>query len=297
MIQINNCPVCGQSKSSHYLTCKDYTVSGTSFNISNCDSCGFKYTNPIPEPQNLGSYYKSEDYISHSDTNKGLVSKLYKVVRSYTIGKKIKLINKLVSRGTILDYGCGTGAFLSACKNDGWKAIGIEPDSGARNIAGKSLSELYDSKESLVKENNSASFNMITLWHVLEHVVDLQETLKILTNKLEQDGVMIIAVPNYKSYDAQHYQEFWAAYDVPRHLYHFDKKSITKLMSLHGFELQNTLPMLFDSFYVSLLSEKYKSGKSNLIKAFSIGLISNLKALFSRECSSHIYIFKRAKKG
>ncbi|MEI6019587.1 MAG: class I SAM-dependent methyltransferase [Bacteroidota bacterium] len=296
MIQINACPVCGQNTPSPFLTCKDYTVSGTTFNISACNNCGFKYTNPIPEPENLGRYYQSEEYISHSDTDKGLVAKLYKIVRSYTIWKKLNMVNKLVARGTILDYGCGTGAFLGACKKDGWKTIGIEPDAGARKIAGNSLSELYDSKEALIKENNSINFDIISLWHVLEHVVDLKQTLEILTSKLNKEGALIIALPNYKSFDANHYHEHWAAYDVPRHLYHFDKSSVSKLMATYGFELQNTLPMLFDSFYVSLLSEKYKNGKGNLLKAFGIGLISNIKALFSREHSSHIYIFKRTVK-
>jgi 2-polyprenyl-3-methyl-5-hydroxy-6-metoxy-1,4-benzoquinol methylase len=294
MIQITNCPVCGHAQNQSYLVCKDYTVSQESFSIHACCSCGFKFTNPIPGTDKLGGYYQSEDYISHSDTDKGVVSKLYKLVRSYTIGAKVKSINKLVSRGTILDYGCGTGAFLSACAADGWKTFGVEPDSGARNLAAKKMPNVFASKEELLGAHAGQKFDAISLWHVLEHVVDLNNTLELLSRALSQNGALIIALPNYRSYDAKYYREYWAAYDVPRHLYHFDKESISRLLMKHGFELKEVKPMLFDSFYVSLLSEKYKNGKGNLIKAFSIGLISNLSALFSKEHSSKVYVFKRA---
>ena len=293
-MQINTCPVCGQTESNPFLSCKDYTVSKEIFNICECKNCNFKYTNPIPNPEVLGNYYQSEEYISHSDTDKGLVSKLYKIVRNYTIKQKLSFIKSYVSRGTILDYGCGTGAFLSACKQDNWNAFGIEPDAGARTIASKKLENLFDSKESLFSSQPEIKYDIITLWHVLEHVVDLKNTVSLLTKHLTENGVIIIAVPNYKSYDAAFYKEFWAAYDLPRHLYHFEEFSVSKLMGEFGFKLKQTKPMLFDSFYVSLLSEKYQHGKSNLIKAFFVGFLSNAKAFFTKQYSSRVYVFKRA---
>ena len=132
----------------------------------------------------------------------------------------------------------------------------------------------------------------ITLWHVLEHVTDMPETLAFFKAKLKKDGVLIIAVPNHVSYDAQYYKEFWAAYDVPRHLHHFDLKSMKALLQNDGFKLVETKPMKFDSFYVSMLSEKCKTGSVNLLKAFWIGLCSNFKAKDSSSYSSTIYIFK-----
>ncbi|MBS1651280.1 MAG: class I SAM-dependent methyltransferase [Bacteroidetes bacterium] len=292
MQTITHCPLCKQSQFNSFLTCKDYTVSHKNFDIVSCQNCSFKYTNPIPPPEALGDYYKSEEYISHSNTNKGIISKLYKVVRNYTLKGKMKLVQKHVSRGTILDYGCGTGMFLNVCSRVGWTCFGIEPDSGARKIASEMGLKTFLSKENLENECGSQRFDVITLWHVLEHVVDLEKTLAFLKSKLNPNGVLIIAVPNYKSYDAEYYKEYWAAYDVPRHLYHFEPKTISALLQKHNFKLKETLPMKFDSFYVSLLSEKYKQGKSNYLKAFLTGLKSNLRAKNTGNYSSLIYVFK-----
>lgn len=293
MIQITNCPVCGHDKQSAFISCVDYTVSKETFNISSCNDCGFKFTNPIPSLNTLGDYYKSEEYISHSNTKKGLVSNMYHAVRNYTLKGKLKLLNSLVSRGTILDYGCGTGMFLEVCKKDGWNSIGIEPDLGASAIAKNSGTKIYNSKEELQENDNKTQFDAISLWHVLEHVVDLKNTVSVLNSRLKEKGVMIIALPNHRSHDSLYYDRFWAAYDLPRHLYHFDKSSISKLMNEFGYTLEDTKPMLFDSFYVSLLSEKYKRGSTNYLNAFKTGLISNIKALNSKEYSSHIYIFRK----
>jgi 2-polyprenyl-3-methyl-5-hydroxy-6-metoxy-1,4-benzoquinol methylase len=293
MKQIDKCPVCNSTSFKQSLICKDYTVSQEKFTIVACDSCGFQFTNPRPDDSVLGKYYKSDDYISHSDTKKGLISQLYHIVRNYTLNKKLALLNKYVSRGTILDYGCGTGMFLKACSNDGWKCFGIEPDSDAIKLAkDKGLNVTHD-KLSFIKDNDNSKFDAIALWHVLEHVTDLDATLTFFTEKLNSNGVLVIAVPNHKSFDAQLYKEFWAAYDVPRHLYHFHKDTVEQLLSRFGFKLEATRPMKFDSFYVSMLSEKYKTGSINYFSAFINGLKSNLHAKSSADYSSVIYIFKK----
>jgi 2-polyprenyl-3-methyl-5-hydroxy-6-metoxy-1,4-benzoquinol methylase len=242
----------------------------------------------------LGEYYKSEDYISHSNTSKGIISKLYKSVRNYTLNKKLKLISGFVSRGTILDYGCGIGMFLNVCQKAGWKSFGMEPDEGARKIATEMGLKTFSDKKTIQTQIGTETFDIITLWHVLEHVTDLEETLNFFKTKLNQNGALIIAVPNYTSYDAKHYKEFWAAYDVPRHLYHFEIETIQKLLSPFGFKLVQTKPMKFDSFYVSMLSEKYKTGSIKYLSAFLTGLKSNLKAKRAKDYSSVIYIFKKA---
>lgn len=286
------CPVCGGKEFQPVLTCKDHTVSGEDFSIVACQACDFKFTNPRPEDQDLGNYYQSEDYISHSDTRKGLISRLYHRVRSYTLKQKLELISKYVSRGTILDYGCGTGYFLDYCSRQGWKGFGMEPDKGARKIAFESGLNVSENKTILEQKTADLKFNAITLWHVLEHVTDLDASLSFFRQKLMRDGVLVIAVPNHKSYDAKHYGEFWAAYDVPRHLYHFDAKSIEKLMVRHGFKLEAMHPMKFDSFYVSMLSEKYKNGRIKYPAAFINGLRSNLAAKSAADYSSVIYVFR-----
>jgi len=289
MLQINNCPVCNANAFKKDLSCKDYTVSHEIFQLVICQECGFKFTNPRPENFKIGDYYKSEKYISHSNTKKGIIAKLYHLVRKYTLKKKIQLVSKYVSRGTILDYGCGTGLFLNVCRNEGWETLGVEPDNGARDIASKMGLTVFSNKNDLPIE----IFNVITLWHVLEHVTDLDDTLNFFKSRLEQNGVLIIAVPNYASFDGKYYKEFWAAYDVPRHLYHFEIKTITRLLEKFDFKLLETLPMKFDSMYVSMLSEKYKMGKINYLNALSTGLKSNLNAKTAADYSSVIYVFKK----
>jgi SAM-dependent methyltransferase len=292
MKSIELCPVCSTKHFEDFITCKDYTVSGELFKIVNCKSCGFKFTNPRPADDKLGDYYKSEDYISHSNTSKGIISKLYHIVRNYTLGKKEALVSGYVSRGTILDYGCGTGMFLSACKAKGWDCLGMEPDAGARKIGEGMGLKVHEDLASLARSLSGKKLDAITLWHVLEHVTGLEETLRFFKSELKPGGVLIVAVPNYTSADANHYKEHWAAYDVPRHLYHFEIGSISKLMYNHGFKLDACKPMKFDSFYVSMLSEKYKTGSIKYVSAFINGLSSNLKAKQAKDYSSVIYVFK-----
>jgi 2-polyprenyl-3-methyl-5-hydroxy-6-metoxy-1,4-benzoquinol methylase len=292
MLNLEKCIVCGSSQFEPFLVCKDYTVSQESFNIVSCKSCGFKFTNPRPENSVIGDYYKAEEYVSHSNTTKGVVNKLYHSVRNYTLKQKLKLISSYVSRGTMLDYGCGTGMFLNVCKNDGWETYGMEPDDNARKMSIEKGLDVFSDKDKVSDRIADKKFNAITLWHVLEHVTDMEATLSFFKSKLNDDGVLIIAVPNHVSYDAQYYKEFWAAYDVPRHLHHFDINSMTSLVEKAGFKFQESKPMKFDSFYVSMLSEKYKTGSVNLVKAFLVGLTSNFKAKDTHSYSSTIYIFK-----
>lgn len=292
MISLDKCLVCGSNQFEPFLVCKDHTVSQENFNIVSCKSCGFKFTNPRPEDSIIGNYYKAESYVSHTNTKKGIVNRLYHVVRNHTLKKKVALVSSYVSRGTLLDYGCGTGMFLGACKNAGWETFGMEPDDDARKIASGLGLNLFSDKGRINTYITDRKFSAITLWHVLEHVTDMKETLTFFKDRLEKDGVLIIAVPNHVSYDAQYYKENWAAYDVPRHLHHFELTSMKSLLERSGFVLKETLPMKFDSFYVSMLSEKYRTGSVNLLKAFMTGLKSNMKAKTSSDFSSTIYIFK-----
>jgi 2-polyprenyl-3-methyl-5-hydroxy-6-metoxy-1,4-benzoquinol methylase len=293
MEQLNNCPVCQSQTFEEYLTIQDYTVSQEQFKIVTCQKCGFRFTNPRPNGEAIGEYYKAESYISHTNTSKGLISKIYQEVRKFTLKGKLNLINRLSpNRGKLLDVGCGTGMFLNVAKENGWKVNGIEPDAGARAIA-EETNQIKIKQEVLSSFENEA-FEVITLWHVLEHVHELNATIDWLKDRLSKDGSLIIAVPNHESKDAEIYKEQWAAYDVPRHLYHFSQKSIEQLFANHGFELKETLPMKFDSFYVSMLSTKYQTGKINYLKAIIDGLKSNLSAEKNNQnYSSLIYVFKK----
>jgi 2-polyprenyl-3-methyl-5-hydroxy-6-metoxy-1,4-benzoquinol methylase len=294
--EVKSCPICRSEQQSLFLRCQDFTVSKEFFEIKQCGQCGFKFTSPRPVPADLGRYYKSEEYVSHSDTKKGVVNRLYHWVRSYTMVKKLQLVLKYSRQGTILDFGCGVGAFLEICKKAKWKVFGIEPDSDARKIAfEKSQVEAFPTREGLHDKHPDLKFDAITLWHVLEHIPDLEEWFQFIDLHLEKSGTLFIAVPNCSSWDARKFGEFWAAYDVPRHLWHFTPKDIEALFKNHGYKLIKTLPMVFDSFYVSMLSEKYKSGKSALIGPAMTGFVSNLKGNKNgKTFSSQIYILRKA---
>ena len=276
----------------NFLTVKDNSVSKEIFELLYDENLDLLITSPQPDENNLGRYYESEDYISHTDGKRSVFEKAYHFIKNIALKNKLSLINDLQkSKGNLLDIGAGTGDFLLVAKENDWKTIGFEPSEKARTIAQKKGVELKSNLSDF--ENNS--FDVITMWHVLEHVPDLENQIKELKRLLKPNGSILIAVPNFKSFDANYYKEFWAAYDVPRHLWHFSKTAIQKLFQVENLELQKVLPMKFDSFYVSLLSEKYKTGKMNYIKAFSIGLKSNLKAKKNLEYSSHIYVLKNAK--
>ena len=288
---IQACPLCDSGHFQSSLVCKDHLVTQKEFTIVKCDDCGLLFTNPRPTDKTLGNYYKAEQYISHTNKGNSPINWVYKLVRNYTLGKKLNLINKYQNPGKILDYGCGTGNFLNRCANNNWVAFGVEPDEDARQIASNQNEIEIANSLSNIKEE---AFDVISLWHVLEHVTDLKQTMQSLVQKLKEEGTMIIAVPNPNSYDAQTYKEQWAAYDVPRHLYHFTQETIAKLATQQGLKLIETRPMIFDSYYVSMLSDKNIFGTLKPIKSFISGYQSNSYAKNNdNNYSSLIYIFSK----
>lgn len=288
---LQNCPVCGSELFDPFISGKDFFLTGESFQIIKCRNCGFRFTNPRPEAGELGKYYESSEYISHSDNKQGLFATLYQQVRKYTLGQKFVLVKRFHQNGEILDIGCATGHFLSLMSKHGWKTTGIEPDKKTRERAISEFGLNVFAEEQLDLFPNS-SFDVITMWHVLEHVSDLNVRLLQIRNLLKPAGTFIVAIPNSNSYDAKKYGSHWAGYDLPRHLYHFTKEDIKLLMEKHGFKIEKVLPMRFDAFYVCLLSEKYKSGKLRWLPALWNGFWSNVKARQKFGHSSLIYIIK-----
>ncbi|WP_300565004.1 class I SAM-dependent methyltransferase [Flavobacterium sp.] len=272
-----------------FIKVKDYSVSQENFELLIDENLQLLKTHPQPSLDVLPKYYESEDYISHTDGKRSLFEKAYHLIKSYSLQKKVSLINSFhPEKGRVLDIGAGTGDFLATAKAKGWATTGLEPNEKAKNSAiSKGVSFEND-----IKNIENQSFDVITMWHVLEHVPDIEQQIKELKRLLKPNGTIFIAVPNYKSFDANYYGNFWAAYDVPRHLWHFSKIAIEKLFAKENMKLVKILPMVFDSFYVALLSEKYKNGKMNFFKAFYIGLKSNVKAKQNLEYSSHIYVIK-----
>jgi len=301
IVHYTHCPGCDSSSVKFVLDTKDYSISGRSFSIWECANCTLRFTQDVPDSASIGPYYKSENYISHTNTSMGFVNRLYQIVRKKTLRQKRRLICKTTGkqRGTLLDVGSGTGAFVNEMKQNGWEVTGLEPDEDARRVAKESFHCELKSTDVLFSLPENA-FDVITLWHVLEHVHDLKNYLHQFKKLLKPDGRLVIAVPNYTSFDASVYRQYWAAYDVPRHLYHFSPLSMKLLVHKNGMRIIEYKPMWFDSFYVSFLSSKYKNsgqdrqGKTNWLAASWNGFVSNLQALLDkRKCSSVIYIISK----
>jgi len=282
------CPICDHKESKHFISATDHNVSNDTFNIAECLACGLKYSNPKIKEENIGAYYKSENYISHSNTNKGIVNKIYHIIRKYQIKKKEKIISGLCKEKTLIDIGCGTGDYLNYCKEKKWMVCGLEPDENAKAFGENNYQlNIYSDLKSI----SNKKVNIITLWHSLEHIYNLKNDLKLMYDLLNTNGHLVVAVPNCNSFDAKYYKNYWAAYDVPIHLYHFNKNNIQDLAKMFGFTVIKIKPMIFDSFYISMLSEKKKN--SFMLKGLIIGLISNLKAIRSTNHSSLIYILRK----
>lgn len=272
---------------------KDFSVSGELFDLIFDQDYQLYKTYPQPDIDKLSKYYESDDYISHTGHRRNFKEHLYYLVKQIALRNKLKLINGFKTDAkTILDFGCGIGDFLKVCYKDGWEITGIEPSVKARDIANQKLNNLvFDANE--INNFKNKKFDVITLWHVLEHLPNLKEAIINFKQLLKPNGVLVVAVPNFRSYDANYYQSYWAAWDVPRHRWHFSQFSISKLFGEVNMKIVETRPMYFDAYYVSLLSEKYKFGKHRFLNAFWIGLKSNWSARQSGEFSSLIYVLKK----
>ena len=288
----NKCPWCGSEKAQINLWLKDEFLSKEDFHICECLNCGLSYTMPRPNKEKIGEYYKSEEYYSHQENKKGFIPRLYESVKKVNLKHKYNLATQGLNVGKMLDIGCGVGDFLHTAEEHGWTCTGVEPSEDAKAIAKtKTKANIINSED--MEKIPDATFDLITMWHVLEHVDDLKWQIEQLHRLTKTKGRIVIAVPNYKSYDAQYYKEFWAAYDVPRHLSHFNKNVLTKIFKSKNLELVQTDKLIWDAYYISYMSEQYKQHKFPLLKGTFRGCISNCKARHTKEWSSMVYIFEK----
>ena len=294
-INITECPVCGGSQFSDFLTCTDHFVSGEEFVIRKCEGCGFKLTADAPDEDSISPYYQSEEYVSHSDTSKGLVNRAYHVARNIMLGQKRKITARAarIKSGKLLDIGAGTGYFASYMEKHGWQVAGTEKSGEARQFAHNEFGlELHPTEQ--LFSFSAESFDIVTMWHVLEHIHALKKNISELNRVLKPNGCLFIAIPNHTSYDAKHYKKFWAAYDVPRHIWHFAPPQLQALFEKSGFRLIKKYRLPLDSFYISIVSEKYKKSSLPFLKGVWHGKISWLESLMNRNrCSSVIYALRK----
>lgn len=288
----NKCPWCESEKAQINLWLKDEFLTKEDFHICECLSCGLLYTMPRPSKEKIGAYYKSDEYYSHQENKKGFIPKLYEAIKKVNLKHKLKIATNGLQVGKLLDIGCGVGDFIHIAEQQGWDCLGVEPSDDAKAIARKRIKANIINSE-VLEEIPDETFDVITMWHVLEHVDDLKWQVEQLRRLIKPNGRIVIAVPNYKSYDGQFYKELWAAYDVPRHLSHFSKQTITKIFKTKGLELKRTEKLIWDAYYISYMSEQYKHHKFPLVQGAFRGLLSNGKARCSGEWSSMVYVFEK----
>ena len=294
-INNENCPLCNGAEIAPLFKCKDRFATGEEFEVCRCSSCGFTFTQNFPDEKEICRYYESPTYISHSNTSKGIVNKTYHIVRSIMLHKKRRLIEKLtlLKNGKLLDYGAGTGYFARTMQKAGWDVTAIEKSGNARELALREFGLGMLPEEELRNIGNN-SIDVVTMWHVMEHIQYLDHIWEELYRVLEDTGIAVIAVPNCSSYDAQLYKENWAAYDVPRHLWHFTPSTIMKWGEKHGFILERQYTMPFDGFYISMLSEKYRGSSLAAAKGAWNGLKGWIAQSKKRGASSSmIFVFRK----
>lgn len=286
------CPWCGSEKTQIHLWLKDEFLTKEDFQIHECKQCGLLFTEPHPTKEKIVEYYKSEEYYSHQENKKGFIPKLYETVKSINLKKKCRMATEGMCSGKVLDIGCGVGDFLHQMEKEGWSGMGAEPSEDAKNIAQRRTNGQIVSPEEL-PDLPDKSYDLITMWHVLEHVDDLKWEVEQLERLLKQGGRLVLALPNFKSFDAEYYKQYWAGYDVPRHLYHFCRSSIANIFKPTKLKHTKTDKLIWDAYYISYMSEKYQNHAMPLAKGAIRGLQSNWKARKNGQWSSLVYIFEK----
>ncbi len=297
IIRFSECPSCKSVDIEEVFQVTDYTVSHENYGIFHCKSCGFRFTQNIPDSENIGKYYKAESYISHTDSHKGLINKLYHFARTIMLSKKYHSIKNVTGKttGKLLDIGAGTGYFDDYMHQKGFSVTGVEVDEDARRMAKENFGLEFHSMD-FVYQLSDKQFDVITMWHVLEHVHDLDGYMKQISKTLNDDGTVVFALPNYTSFDGHHYKNIWAGYDVPRHLWHFSPDFFKKFTDKYGFEIIKIKQLPFDGIYLSLLSEKYKQNGFWFLAGSFWGFLSYLTGLFTTKKGSSLVYFLRKRK-
>ena len=268
-------------KDHKHFKVKDYIKSGDLFQLYKDNNSGIVWTF-LDKNHNHEYYYSSEKYIPHKE-KKGFFGFLYLFVQKIMFRYKLKNLKNHINKNKIvLDYGSGDGRFAEYLNQLQIKTMTYDP-----------LVKKLDESEPNSYQTPENQIDTIMMWHVIEHIPDLDSSIKAIYNSIKNKGSLVVAVPNIDSYDSKHYKECWAGFDVPRHLYHFNHESLINFIEKQGFIYNYRKPLIFDSFYVSILSEKNRNNPFGTLNGLIIGLISNLFALFSTNYSSSFYVFTK----
>lgn len=289
MVHYYKCPLCNSEDTGAWLQVPDYFLTGEKFELVRCSNCGFLFTQDHPDIEEIGRYYESADYISHNDSAGGISASMYRIAREFMLKRKRKMVCRVsgLDKGSILDIGSGTGHFLSVMKNGGWQVKGTEINDKAREFS-KTEFGLEVLPPVNIGSLPSASFDAISLWHVLEHFQDPFTYASEIKRLLKPGGVCLIALPNCSSFDAGFYKISWAAYDVPRHLWHFTPATFKLFAEKNGFIIRSVRALPLDVFYISILSEKYKKTGFSFMQGILKGVWFYLLSLFNMKGSSSL---------
>jgi 2-polyprenyl-3-methyl-5-hydroxy-6-metoxy-1,4-benzoquinol methylase len=297
-LETPDCLICNSTEKKPFYQVSNRFNQKESFDLVKCPNCNFVYLSPRPTADAIGVYYEVEEYQPHQANARNAADVLYQRVRIWNNRYKRKTIEKYKKNGNILDYGCGTGEFLLEMNVSGWKTYGYEPLTKAANIARNHGLNILKSLQ-----NYQGGADIITLWHVLEHIHDARGIIKTLQQIMAPEAYLIIAVPNYQSFDAKIFKQNWVAFDAPRHLYHFTPETMTLFLESMNFQIVSYKTLYFDPWYNSLLSakieaknKKFKLLIQSLSKSLIAATIANLQSFFiKKRSSSLIYIAQSIK--
>lgn len=265
------CNLCGSTEAEVAITAQDFLLERPDAQVQfvKCDRCGLFYQNPRPTPEEMMSHYPSnyEPFDLHPDDERS--SRLERIAVNYGLSKRRGLILRYRKSGRILDVGCATGLFLHVMNMDAnWDAHGVEPNNYAATIAQEryGLNVHHGTLEQA--QYPARSFDVVTLWDVLEHVHDPAATLDEIHRILKSDGLLILRVPNGISRDAGLFKETWAGWDPPRHLYVFTPDTLTKLLAKQGYAILDLRSRSgsYPTFVLSLRFWLSKRGASRKLK-------------------------------
>jgi SAM-dependent methyltransferase len=225
------CNSCGADDTSHVLTGRDllHGMPGQ-FDLMQCNGCGLMYLNPQLTPEELAPYYP-EDYEPHVGTKKERLGWLRRIDYRYGVEKRYRAIMRYHPRpGRMLDVGCGPGAFLDGMREHGWEVEGIEPGIRPATYASEELGLQVRNTTLEDADLEPASFDLVTMWNVLEHLSDPQRALRRIREALRPDGLLVFAIPSVMSYDLLVFGKYWAGYDLPRHLFIFPPATLERMV-------------------------------------------------------------------